>query len=72
MQITEKELKNGIEVDCGQLKGKIMTIKYEQITGYFVLAEVKTGNYLYAYKRLEPLIRLTNKIFNLKDVAIEE
>ena len=72
MKITEKELKNGIEVDCGQLNGKLMTIKYEQITGYYVLSEVKTGNYLYAYKRLESLIKLTNRIVNLQDVAIEE
>ena len=72
MQITEKELKNGIEVDCGQLKGKIMTIKYDSKTDKYVLAEVKTGNVLYSYSRLSLLISTTNHIFNLQDVTSEE
>lgn len=72
MKITTQELKEGVEVDCGQIAGKVMTIKYDPKTDKFVLAEAKSGNIIYSYDRLKQLVKTTNQLFKLHDKAIEE
>ena len=72
MEIRQSELRNGIEVDCGQLRGKIMTIKYDNTSRRYVLSEVETGEIHYSYNKLSDLLRNTNVFFKLNDKAIDD
>jgi len=77
MEIKAKELiENGVEVDLPvELDKKPVrqcTIKYEKETESFVVADIKTKEVNYRYKRLSDLVRTTNNLYNYNDVAIEE
>ncbi|MHB8552490.1 MAG: hypothetical protein ACYDAO_02740 [Thermoplasmataceae archaeon] len=59
-------------MDCGQLNGKIVTIAYNKKTDRYVLKMVGTNEILYSYTRLPDLIRNTNRMLKLQDVAVED
>jgi hypothetical protein len=69
-KITEKELKEGVEVECGAYKGEIVTIAYDRNKDRYVLKKVKNGEIIYSYTRLEQLVENTNRIFKLNDCAV--
>jgi len=72
MDIRESELRRGEEADCGALNGKSMTIAYDKKMDRYILKEIKSGEILYSYRRLSQLIQNTNRIFKLKDRAVED
>jgi hypothetical protein len=72
MDIKESELQRGIEVDFGTLNGKPMTVAYDKDTDRYVLKEIKSGQILYSYRRLSQLVQNTNRIFKVKDRAVED
>ena len=47
------------------------TIKYDNTTKRFVLADTKTGEIHNSYAKLSDLIRVTNEIYDYHDKAIE-
>jgi len=76
MEISEKELKEfGVEVDMpidwSKRPATQSTIKYEKETDSYVLADIKTGEVHYRYKRLSDLVRTTNQLYNYTDRAVE-
>ena len=77
MEIFSSELRGDndmmpVEVDCGQLQGKVMTIKYDQDSKRYVLADVDSGEIHYSYTRLSQLVMNTNRIFQLNDKGIDD
>jgi len=76
MEIKASELRKGVEVDMPvewkQKPVRQRTIKYEKETDSFVLADIKTNEVHYRYKRLSDLVRTTNEIYNYNDVAVED
>ena len=76
MKIKQSELRKGVEVDLPvEWKRKPVrqcTIKYDEKTKRYVMADIKTGEIHYSYTRLSDLLRTTNQIYNYNDEAEED
>ncbi len=76
MEIKAKELReNGVEVDMpvewNRKPIRQRTIKYSKDMQRYVLSDIRTGEVDYSYTKLSDLVRNTNKIFNMDDVAVD-
>jgi hypothetical protein len=68
-EISVSELKRGIEVDFPSRNGVIKAIRFKN--EYFELYNIKTGVVDYRYRDLKRLVMHTNRIFRIKDKAVE-
>ena len=76
MKIEAKELiESGVEVDLpvewDKKPTRQCTIKFDKVSKRFVMADIRTGEVHYSYPKLSHLLRVTNRIYNMDDIAVE-
>lgn len=72
MIVKASDLRRGEEIDCGYIKSELYTMKYDPETERYNLVSVPTGQAIYLCSRLIDLVEYTNRVFRLKDVAVED
>jgi len=76
MEIKASELRKGVEcdlpVDWSVRPARQCTIRYDAATGRYVMADIKTKEIHYSYTSLSDLLRVTNRVYDYNDTAVED
>lgn len=76
MEIKASELRKGVEVDLpvewDKKPVRQCTIKYIPGMNRYVMADIKTKEIHYSYRWLSDLVRITNEIYNYKDIGVDD
>ena len=77
MEIRASELRGDnehvmVEVDCGTVDGKAMTIRYDASSKMYVLAEIISKKIHTSCSTLSELVAKTNPLFDWDDVAVDD